>query len=139
MTQIELYITNYLLSLDIMKELYQEFRLMRKLLFIENEKIESVIELKSFNKLNLLHHLFSRVPRKKLISPNILLNMSIEKYSDYLSENGDDEVIKNLIQCFEQSELKLSSYEKKLDVDEDKIVDKDFYEIKLIFEKFLLI
>lgn len=96
-------ITSNLYPVENIRHVHQSLRALRKLLFIETLKITEQIEVKSniIDKTLVLHHLFSRISKDYLSSPNIGMGLNIEKYSDWLNENKNDKVTiyRNLNRC----------------------------------------
>jgi hypothetical protein len=108
MSQIELSISSNIIPVDSMKGIANQFKGLRNLLFLETNKI-SIENTNLLGSTLVLNHLLSRIPNDyKFKYPNELLNLSIEKYSEWMDENETTEVKKILSQSFGEFEKELN-------------------------------
>lgn len=102
MSQIEVALSSSIYPLDNLKDLSFQYKSVRSLLFIEPSKIDNLT--KTIDLILILHHLLGRIPKNDIKFPNQILNISIEKYSDWLNDNPTKEILKVLDECYKSLE-----------------------------------
>ena len=115
MSEIELIISSNIFHVDSMKTISKKFKGLRNFLFLETTKI-SIENTNLLNQNLVLHHLLSRLNNDKnsVLFPNLILKLTIEKYSDWIEEHEEDEIKKILNECFEKFEIDLKKKKEEM-------------------------
>jgi hypothetical protein len=99
MSHFDALISTNIFPLDNIKEISSQFKSLRGLLFVDLEK--GIFET-NLDPILVLHHLLTHVPKKTVEGPNQLLNMTIEKYSDWMNESLEKEIMQLLTVVYEK-------------------------------------
>ena len=99
-----------------LQEPVSRLRMLKKLLFLETAEIPASIEVSDANKIVIVHHLFSRVPRGLLQSPLDRAKLTPIQYSLWMDEHSNEDVAKQVQLALQSQENNLRETQEGKDV-----------------------